>query len=53
MADPVSISDHVEGSGAPMVRLWRWPERAASALAVTGDLDAMSLGDYAGRFYRR
>jgi peptidoglycan/xylan/chitin deacetylase (PgdA/CDA1 family) len=53
LGDPVSIVEHVEGSGAPMVRLWRWPERAASALAVTGDLDAMSLGDYAGRFYRR
>jgi len=33
-----------------LVRLGRWPNGARSALAVTGDIDALTLWDYAARF---
>ena len=39
----------VERSPAPLARYWRWPEEAKSALCIAGDLDALSLRDYAGR----
>jgi peptidoglycan/xylan/chitin deacetylase (PgdA/CDA1 family) len=45
----VALLDHVDGLDAPLVRLWRWPDGARSALCVTGDLDALSLMDYASR----
>jgi peptidoglycan/xylan/chitin deacetylase (PgdA/CDA1 family) len=34
----------------PLVRLMRWPEGARSALAVTGDVDALTIGDFALRY---
>ena len=43
------LVDHVEYAETPLVRFWRWPEGARSALCVTGDLDALSLVDYALR----
>lgn len=45
----VELIDFIETSSAPLVRFWRWPASARSALCVTGDLDALSLTDYAAR----
>jgi peptidoglycan/xylan/chitin deacetylase (PgdA/CDA1 family) len=39
----------VEEQAGPLVRFWHWPEGAGSALCITGDLDALSLLDYASR----
>jgi peptidoglycan/xylan/chitin deacetylase (PgdA/CDA1 family) len=36
----------VERSQGPLVRLWRWPDGARSALAATGDIDALTLRDF-------
>lgn len=36
-------------SDRPLLRLWRWPNEARSALAITGDIDAVSIYDYARR----
>jgi peptidoglycan/xylan/chitin deacetylase (PgdA/CDA1 family) len=33
----------------PLVRLWRWPNRFRSALAITADLDAITLWDFVRR----
>lgn len=49
MADEVRLIDVIESSTAPLVRFWRWPRGARSALCITGDLDALSLVDYAAR----
>jgi hypothetical protein len=49
LPNEVELIEHLERSNAPLVRFWRWPRRARSALAVTGDLDALSLMDYAQR----
>ena len=35
----------------PLLRLGRWPGGAKSALAVTGDVDALTIWDYALRFF--
>lgn len=41
----------IEGTDRPLVRLGRWPNGARSALAVTGDIDALTLWDYGLRFF--
>jgi peptidoglycan/xylan/chitin deacetylase (PgdA/CDA1 family) len=43
------LIDFVEADTSPLVRYWRWPAKAQSALCVTGDLDALSLVDYLRR----
>jgi len=43
----------IEKSDRPLVRLGRWPDGARSALAVTGDIDALTVWDYASRFLGR
>jgi hypothetical protein len=43
----------IESTGCPLVRLGRWPNGARSALAVTGDIDALTLWDYGLRVFRR
>jgi peptidoglycan/xylan/chitin deacetylase (PgdA/CDA1 family) len=39
----------VEAAPGPLVRLSRWPRGARSALAVTGDIDALTLRDFVVR----
>jgi Polysaccharide deacetylase len=48
---PVQLIESIERSTKPLVRFWRWPSNARSALCVTGDLDALSLTDYAARLF--
>jgi len=40
----------IEGTDRPLMRLGRWPNGAHSALAITGDIDALTLWDYGWRF---
>lgn len=49
----VALVDYIETNAAPLVRYWRWPNAAKSALSVTGDLDALTLGDYGSRLLTR
>jgi hypothetical protein len=49
----VELIDWIENSTGPLVRYWRWPDGAKCALSVTGDLDALSLTDYAFRLIGR
>ena len=44
-----SVLDSIESAPGPLVRLWRWPDGARSALAVTGDIDALTLRDFVAR----
>ncbi|HEX5869239.1 MAG TPA: polysaccharide deacetylase family protein [Longimicrobium sp.] len=41
----------VESSRGPLVRLGRWPAGARSALSVTGDIDCMTIQDFALRLW--
>jgi len=45
----VQLIEYIEKSAGPLVRYWRWPNGAKSALSITGDLDAITLIDYATR----
>jgi hypothetical protein len=49
LAGEVGLVNYIEDSHWPLVRYWPWPDGAKSALCVTGDLDALSLLDYASR----
>jgi len=40
----------IEESKRPLVRLGTWPDGARSALAVTGDIDALTIWDFVARF---
>ncbi len=48
-----AMVDALELPDTPLVRLGRWPDGARSAVAVTGDVDALTLGDFAWRVVGR
>ena len=48
-----TVLAEIDGSAHPLVTLGRWPNGARSALCVTGDLDAFTVGDYALRLVGR
>jgi len=47
--DALAVLAHVEASSGPLVRFARWPDDAQSVLAVTGDIDSLTVWDYALR----
>jgi hypothetical protein len=49
LGNPVSLIEHIETSPGPLVRFSRWPDGAKAALCFAGDLDALSIRDYARR----
>jgi hypothetical protein len=51
--EQLSILTQIETSGSPLIRLGRWPFGAQSALAVTGDIDALTIWDYGLRLVGR
>ncbi|HJW49467.1 MAG TPA: polysaccharide deacetylase family protein [Candidatus Limnocylindria bacterium] len=44
-----SVLDTIAAAPGPLVRVWRWPDGARSALAVSGDIDALTLRDFVAR----
>jgi peptidoglycan/xylan/chitin deacetylase (PgdA/CDA1 family) len=48
-ANPVELIAAIENLDVPLVRFWPWPDGNRSALCLSGDLDALSLMDYATR----
>ena len=46
----LELIDWIEKSPGPLIRFWRWPDGYKSALCLSGDLDALTLIDYASRF---
>lgn len=49
--DEVNLLAQIECSPGPLVRLARWPGAARSALAVTGDIDSITLQDFVFRLW--
>ena len=47
--EPLVLRRSVEAATAPVVALARWPQGYRSALAVTGDVDALTIGDFVHR----
>jgi hypothetical protein len=48
-ADHRPLTDCLESSDYPLVRIGRWPNGARAALSITSDVDAMSLLDFLRR----
>lgn len=44
-----AVLDAIASAPGPIVRVWRWPDGARSALAVSGDIDALTLRDFVAR----
>jgi hypothetical protein len=53
LTNQVELLDYIEESGSPLVRYCQWPDSAKSALCVSGDLDALTILDYASRLLVR
>jgi hypothetical protein len=53
LTSELQLIQTIEASPGPLVRYWRWPGGARSALSITGDLDALTLLDYASRLFAR
>jgi hypothetical protein len=51
--DERALLDDLESAPFPLIRLGRWPDGAQSALSVTGDVDALTIWDYAYRLVGR
>jgi peptidoglycan/xylan/chitin deacetylase (PgdA/CDA1 family) len=49
--DEKPLLDKLEASSAPLLRFWRWPSLSKSAMAVTGDLDSITLIDFILRVF--
>jgi hypothetical protein len=49
--DEKALSDKIEQSDAPLLRYWRWPVQARSAVSVTGDIDSITLTDFILRIF--
>jgi peptidoglycan/xylan/chitin deacetylase (PgdA/CDA1 family) len=45
----IPLIQYIESSGAPLIRYWRWPSRARSALTITGDVDSVTIADFVMR----
>lgn len=50
-SQPIELIKYIETQNFPLVRFWPWPDGARSAICITGDLDALSLIDYAARIF--
>jgi hypothetical protein len=45
-ADEIALTNRIEQMDVPLLRYWRWPNQARSAVSVTGDIDAVTLTDF-------
>lgn len=51
VVDEAALLAKLEAADGPLVRLARWPAGARSALAVTADIDGMTIQDFALRLW--
>lgn len=49
--DTRSLIREIEATGSSLIRVNHWPGGARSALAITGDVDALTLWDYGLRLF--
>lgn len=53
LTNEVELVSFIENAPGPLVKFNPWPDGAKSALAITGDLDALTLWDYTERLIGR
>jgi hypothetical protein len=51
--DRRALLTEIDSGSFPLLRFGRWPHAARSALSITGDIDALTIGDYAHRMLGR
>jgi peptidoglycan/xylan/chitin deacetylase (PgdA/CDA1 family) len=49
----IELLEQIESTAGPLLKFSRWPHGAKSVLCLAGDLDALSLRDYASRLMNR
>ena len=49
--DEIDLLSALEREPGPLVRIGRWPRGTQSALAVTGDIDSVTLTDFSYRLW--
>ena len=42
----LKVLRRIDRSHFPLIRFWRWPEGYRSALAITGEIDGITAGDF-------
>ena len=42
----LKVLRRIDRSHFPLIRFWRWPEGFRSALAITGEIDGITAGDF-------
>jgi len=47
--DKLPLLNQLETAAHPLLRLWRWPGEARSALSISSDVDAISILDFVRR----
>jgi len=47
--DRLPLLNRLESADHPLLRLWRWPGEARSALSISSDVDAISILDFVRR----
>lgn len=53
LKNEVELVNFIESAPGPLVKFNAWPDGAKSALAITGDMDALTLWDYTERLIGR
>lgn len=51
--DEFKLLQRIDHSRSSLVRFWRWPNRCRSAIAITGDIDALTSVDFLFRLFYR
>ena len=51
--DEMKVLKEIGNSHSPLIRFWRWPKGYRSALAITGDIDALTSADFFFRVFAR
>jgi len=51
--DEIEILRKIDQTDLPLIRFWRWPNGYRSALAITGDIDALTSADFFLRVFAR
>lgn len=50
-SDEKPVCEAIQESKSPLIRYWRWPGNARSSMAVTGDIDSITLVDFVMRVF--
>ena len=47
--DEMKALEIINDDNSPLIRFWRWPNNCRSCFSVTGDIDSITIYDFANR----